>query len=203
MKLSFSIKGWNCRDFDEYISTAKEYGFRGIELTDLAHTGFAENGGAFDKYNSSATSKKLYEAGITLCCIDSACDLSSGDFEAIKAELENTIAIAKTMKIPYVRVYAKDADSTVEKAIENLEKLVPLAQNEGVVLAVETMGIFANTDNLKELLGYFASDYVGALWDVYHTCMIAGERAEKSIQNLGSSVVHVHMKDAIHTRDAY
>ena len=26
MKLSFSIKGWNCRDFDEYISTAKEYG---------------------------------------------------------------------------------------------------------------------------------------------------------------------------------
>ena len=26
MKLSFSIKGWNCRDFDEYINTAKEYG---------------------------------------------------------------------------------------------------------------------------------------------------------------------------------
>ena len=60
MKLSFSIKGWNCRDFDEYINTAIEYGFSGIELTDLAGTGFAEAGGAFDKYNSAATSKKLY-----------------------------------------------------------------------------------------------------------------------------------------------
>ena len=198
MKLSFSIKGWNCRDFDEYISTAKEYGFKGIELTDLANTGFADNGGAFDKYNSSATSKKLYEAGLALPCMDSACDISSDDVDAMKKELEFCMSIAKTMKIPYIRVYAKDADTTVEKAIANMEKLLPMVEDEVIVLAVETMGVFSNTDNLKELLGYFASDSVGALWDVYHTCMVAGEKAEKSIQNLGASVKHVHMKDAMH-----
>jgi len=114
MKLSFSIKGWNCRDFDEYISTAKEYGFKGIELTDLANTGFADNGGAFDKYNSSATSKKLYEAGISLACMDSACDISSDDVDGMIKELEFCMGIAKTMKIPYIRVYAKDAESSVE-----------------------------------------------------------------------------------------
>ena len=27
MKLSFSIKGWNCRDFDEYINTLMSGGF--------------------------------------------------------------------------------------------------------------------------------------------------------------------------------
>ncbi len=201
MKLSFSIKGWNCRDFDEYISTAKEYGFTGIELTDLVNTGFADKGGAFDKYNSSATSKKLYEAGITLPCMDSACDISSDDVDAMKKELEFCIDIAKTMKIPYIRVYAKDAAVTVEKAISNMEKLVPMVEDEGIVLLVETMGVFANTDNMKELLGYFACDCVGALWDVYHTCMVACEKAEKSIQNLGATVQHVHMKDAVHDGD--
>ena len=202
MKLSFSIKGWNCHDFDEYINTAKEYGFKGIELTDLAGTGFAEAGGAFDKYNSSATSKKLYEAGISLPCMDSACDISSDDTDAMIKELEFCMGIAKTMKIPYIRVYAKDADATVEKAIANMEKLLPMAEEEGIVLCVETMGVFANTDNLKELLGTFANDYVGALWDVYHTCLVAGEKAEKSIQNLGASVKHVHMKDAVHDGDS-
>ena len=198
MKLSFSIKGWNCRDFDEYIATAKEYGFCGIELTDLVNTGFADKGGAFDKYNSSATSKKLYEAGLSLVCMDSSCDISGDDTQFMKTELEYCIDIAKTMKIPFVRVYAKDEKVSVEKAIKNLETLLPLAEDEGIVLLVETMGVFANTDNLKELLGYFACDSIGALWDVYHTCMMANEKAEKTIQNLGASVMHVHLKDAVH-----
>ena len=196
MKLSFSIKGWNCRDFDEYIYNAKEYGFAGIELTDLANTGFADKGGAFDKYNSTATSKKLYEAGISLPCMDSSCDISSDDTDKMIKELEFCVDVAKTMKIPYIRVYARDALVSVDKVVSNMKTLLPIAEQEGIVLLVETMGFFANTDNLRELLGSFACDSVGALWDVYHTCIIAGEKAEKCIQNLGASVKHVHIKDA-------
>ncbi len=201
MKLSFSIKGWNCRDFDEYINTAKEYGFSGIELTDIMNTGFAEKGGALDKYNRSATARKLYDAGISLPCMDSACDISTDDEKAMLEELEFCISIAKDMKIPYIRVYAKDSATTVEKAIASLEKLLPAAESENIVLVLESMGVFADTEKLREVLNYFASDYVGALWDVYHTSLAGGENAEKSIQNMGSFVKHVHMKDALHTED--
>ncbi len=201
MKLSFSIKGWHRRDFDEYINAAKEYGFSGIELTDIINTGFTEKGGALEKYNRSSTARKLYEAGISLPCMDSACDISSDDTEEMKKELDFCVSIAKDMKIPCIRVYAKNPDTTLEKAVANLEILVNEIKDENIVLLIETMGIFANTDNLREILGAFACDNVGALWDVYHTTLVEGESAEKSIQNLGSFVKHVHMKDALHGDD--
>ena len=81
MKLSFSTKGWNFKEFDEYIAAAVEYGFSGIELTNIKESGFASKGGPLDKYNCSATAHKLYEASIKLPCIDSACDISGEDKE--------------------------------------------------------------------------------------------------------------------------
>ena len=201
MKLSFSIKGWHRKDFDDYLNAAKEYGFSGIELTDIINTGFIEKGAALDKYNRSSTARKLYEAGIKLPCIDSACDISSSDENAMKEELSFYIEIAKDMKIPYIRVYAKNPEISKDEAISNLEKLLPLVKDEGIVLLVETMGIFADTDNLRDVLNYFACDSIGALWDIYHTCLVQNESPEKSIQNMGAFVKHVHIKDALKNAD--
>ncbi len=201
MKLSFSIKGWHRRDFEDYMDAAKEYGFAGIELTDIINTGFAEKGGALDKYNCQSTARKLYEAGITIPCMDSACDISSSDEQSMKDELAFCIDIAKDMKIPYIRVYAKSPDADMEKAIANIEKLIPMVEDEGIVMLIETMGVFANTENLRTVLNHFASDSIGALWDVYHTCLVEGETPEKSIQNLGAGVKHLHIKDALKNKD--
>ena len=100
MKLSFSTKGWNFKEFDEYIAAAVEYGFSGIELTNIKESGFASKGGPLDKYNCSATAHKLYEASIKLPCIDSACDISGEDKEKMTRELTSCIEIAKNFRVP-------------------------------------------------------------------------------------------------------
>ena len=196
MNLSFSIKGWNGYTFEDFVKAAKDYGFSGIELTNFDENGFTKKGNAFDKYNASATQRSLYESGIKISCIDSSCDISSKDRAEIDSKIDFCIETAKEFRIPYVRVYAKDENAVLEDVIANLEYLLSKTEDTEVVLLVETMGIFAKTENLREVFCHFATDSIGALWDVYHTCMVAGESPEKSIQNLGAGAKHVHIKDA-------
>ena len=65
-----------------------------------------------------------------------------------------------------------------------------------MTLLLETSGAFCNTGKLREMLDAFASDNLGALWDMYSTFFIGNESSEQTIKNLGAYVRHVHIKDA-------
>jgi fatty-acyl-CoA synthase len=88
------------------------------------------------------------------------------------------------------------ASESFEATAQYVEKLIPSAEKSGVVLLIETAGAFADTGVLRDLLNRFASDSLGALWDVQYPYMDAGETPETTIKNLGAYVKHVHMKDA-------
>ena len=51
-----------------------------------------------------------------------------------------------------------------------------LAEEAGVVLLVETYGLYADSARLRTLLNRFACDTLAALWDLQHTCRAAGDR---------------------------
>ena len=42
----------------------------------------------------------------------------------------------------------------------------------------------------------YASDYLGALWDVHNVYRVGGESPATTIKNLGAYVKHVHMRDS-------
>ena len=50
-----------------------------------------------------------------------------------------------------------------------LDAVLPDAQESGVTLLVETIGIFSDTDRLCEVLNSYACDNLAALWDLQHT----------------------------------
>ena len=79
---------------------------------------------------------------------------------------------------------------------ETLLEVMPLAEEYGVCILIETAGQYANTDMLRDLLDSFASDTLGALWDMHYPYRVYGESAEKTIKNLGAYVKHVHLKDS-------
>ena len=78
MKLSFSTNGWNGRSFPDFVSLAKSLGFSGLELHDVLHTGWTQEGGPFHPENAGRTSHLLFREGVRLTCLDSVCDLSDG-----------------------------------------------------------------------------------------------------------------------------
>jgi fatty-acyl-CoA synthase len=62
---------------------------------------------------------------------------------------------------------------------------------------VETNGVYADTNRLRNLLDRAASDSVAALWDMHHPYRFFGETPGKTVQNLGAYIKYVHIKDSV------
>jgi len=206
MKLSFSTKGWHGHSFDDFCEIAKDMKFEGIELHNIHNPLFTEKDGAFYNYAAAATVRRLYELKLSLPCIDTLCDCAdiSKKAEAID-EINQCIKIATNLHIPNVRIRAigegVSKDNAVSAVMEILSEVVPGAEENGVSLLIETSGIFCDTSVLREVLIDFASDSLGAIWDMYSPYFNCGEQAETTITNLGAYVRHVHIKDAQRTEN--
>ena len=86
--------------------------------------------------------------------------------------------------------------SVTDRMLECLRLSVNAAEKSGVTLLIETVGIFADTSKLCDVLNSFACDNLAALWDMHHPFRFNNESPEETIRNLGAYVKHVHIKDS-------
>jgi fatty-acyl-CoA synthase len=196
MKLSFSTRAWNGYGWDDFCTAAKTVGYAGIELHGLIGSPWTEDGMPFSRACAARTVRGLFDEGLSLVCLDSVCDLSSEN-ERDEAELIACVRLAHDFSIPYVRVRSGDAsEAGIANAYERVRHVLPLAEERGVTLLVETVGAFSDTALLQNFLMRFSSDTLAALWDVHHPYFEHGEPPETTIKNLGAYVKHVHVKDS-------
>ena len=193
MNLSFSTRGWPNFTWEEMVKTASEMGFSGVEVYNLPKfEDMLAKGGPFHSYQIAATVRDLREKKLTIPCFDTSFDLSS-DPSAAEA-MKTLIEIAKIAQVKYVVACAlTDNEETVSSV---LKQLVPAAEKAGVSLLLKTSGIYADTARLRTMLDQFASDYLGALWDVHHPYRDFNESGDTTIKNLGAYVCHVHLRDS-------
>ena len=198
MKLSFSTKGWHGRSFEEFCAIAKELRFSGIELHNVFNPLFTHKDSAFHDYATAATLRRLYEMKLSVPCIDSICDPADPDTrEASLKEIGECIRIARNLHIPNIRIHAvAGGEGAVETVKDFMQTILPTAEEAGITLLLETSGLFSDTAKLRDMLEQFACDSLAALWDMYATYFQAGELPEKTIENLGAYVRHIHIKDA-------
>ena len=195
MKFAFSSKGWHNESFDGMCKIARELKYDGIELHNTHGPLFDSKDGAFYNYKSAAALRKVYESKLAIPCVDSICKAGdSKDFENSVEEIKRCIFIASALHISYVRVKTdRDGDKgSLEKVIK---EVLPSAKSGKVTLLIETCGIFANTKDLCDFLNLFATDSVGALWNVSETYFFGGEQPEETITNLGIYIKHIHICD--------
>ena len=205
MKFSFSTKGWHGHTFEEFCDIAQSMGFVGIELHNIHNSLFTDKDGAFHGYASAATLRRLYEKKLQLPCIDAICDPSDGEaFDSTVEEIKQCMTIAQNLKIPNIRIRAAKNDvAALENVIAVLETLLPDAEKSGVTLLLETAGLFAKTEELRNVLERFASDRLAALWNLSAAYFEGGESPEQVIKNLGAYVRHVHISDLAKTEEGY
>ena len=181
MNLSFSTNRWKDVELDEFIKIAKEYKFSGIEIHDTKEIkGFSE------------TYYMLIENKLKIPCIDMVCDISE-DMDAALSELDMCIDACIALHTKNIRVKAVKSR---EGAKAFVEKALPKAEEKGVVLLVETVGVFSDTKELAEFLNEFASDNLAALWDLHYPYRLHGEQPEETVKNLGAYIRHIHIKDS-------
>ena len=193
MNLSFSTRGWPGMSWEDMLETAVDMGFGGVEVYNLPKFDpMLEKGGPFHKYQTAATVRQLREKKLKIPCFDTSCDLSA-DPAAVSTLLE-LLEVAHNAQVPYVVACAlSENEPNVQAA---LEQLVPKAEQLGVSLLLKTSGIYADTARLRAMLDQFASDNLGALWDVHHPYRDFGESGDATIKNLGAYVCHVHLRDS-------
>ena len=204
MRFSFSTKGWHGVSWQEFVETAADLAYDGIEIHNLFSPAMAEKGCPADKQAGAATYRALFDRKLSIPCINATADIADPAAAAqAKAEIEACIEAAVRLKAPYVRLHTvlgKDAchEDTVRAA---LDAALPLAEQAHVVLLIETMGAYADTALLRDLLDSYASDFLAALWDMHETHLLQGESSQVSITNLGAYIRHVHIKDASRNAD--
>ena len=203
MKLSFSTKGWHDNSFSTFLDIANDLHFEGIELHNIHNAFFQEKGGAFYDYAAAATVRNLFERKLSIPCIDSVCDLADPYTEKETLfELRKCLEIASNLKIPCVRVKARDSidrEGALRQVKRILERILPEAEDLKISLIIETTGLFCKTAELRDILEFFASDYLAALWNMAATYFGSDETPGKIIANLGAYVRHVHVNDGIRT----
>ena len=197
MKLSFSINNWHGYTWQDFCKAAKSIGFSGIELHSVHDSGLSEPGGPFDMKRSAATVREMIDLQLSIPCVDSICDISDESrFDYNCSEIAACVETARRFRIPYVRIHASENGSVTDRMIECLRLSVNAAEKSGVTLLIETVGIFADTSKLCDVLNSFACDNLAALWDMHHPFRFNNESPEETIRNLGAYVKHVHIKDS-------
>ncbi len=181
MKLSFSTNRWNDFQLSDFFEIARQYKFNGIEIHSVDE--IAEE-------NVSDIYHKLLEYNLAVSCIDLVADTAT-ESEAALAEFSKCVDFAARLRVPYIRMKA-----STENVAEFLEKALPIAEENGMVILVETVGAFADTAKLRDLLETYASDYLAALWDLHYPYRVSGESAQDTVKNLGAYIRHIHMKDS-------
>ena len=193
MKLSFSTRGWPKLSWEEMMDTALEMGFNGIEVYNLPKFDpMLDRSGPFHKYQAAATVRQLRDKKLQIPCFDTSYDLA--DEATDVNSLLNLMDVAHNTKVPYVVACA--LSDREELVAERVAVLLEKAEAVGVGVLLKTSGIFADTARLRGMMDRFASDYLGALWDVHHPYRDLGESADATIKNLGSYVRHVHLRDS-------
>ena len=188
MKLSFSTNHWGENNISRCLDIAAEYGFSGVELHSLDDLGGE---------TPAAVYHCLIALGLKIPCVDLCADIgNAAQKNAALAELKAVLPAMQALRVTYLRLRASEGEAAVDAAKAFLREAVPVAERGGIVLLIETAGAFANTETLRGVLGSFASDALGALWDLHHPYHVCGESPEDTIRNLGAYVRHVHIKDS-------
>lgn len=193
MNLSFSTRGWGDLSWDEMLDAAIDMKFTGIEVYNLfKFPAMTDRGGPFHRHKIAATVRQLRDLKLAIPCLDTSMDLSENRENA--DTIAQMMAIAHDLQVPYVVGWASSNNEDMIRA--NLERLLPLAEEQGVCLLIKTSGIYADTAKLRAMLESYASDFTGALWDMHHPYRDFGESADTTIKNLGTYVKHVHLRDS-------
>jgi sugar phosphate isomerase/epimerase len=200
LKLSFSTVGCPSWTWTEIVTCAVDLGFCGVELRGMGDDLSLRSVPVFQKDRIGRTAAALREKGIEISCLASNLLLCAPGLA--EEDVSHTLELASGLGCPYIRVlgdeWGNPGSNVDEELVERrLAGLAAKAEGAGVVILVETNGVWAETAKLKRLIETINSPAVKVLWDLHHPYRFFGESPSAVYENLGKYIRHVHIKDSV------
>jgi sugar phosphate isomerase/epimerase len=196
LPIAFSTLAFPDATLVEATTLGRSLGYAGIELRLV-------DGQLIDSSMPAAERVRVKQtvaaARLPIVSVDSSILLTAAD---AASELRWFLELANDWESPLVRVYGgplaeepRARQAQFEAAARVLQGAVPLAEQLGVAIAIETHDSFSASSVVAELLAMVDSRWVGALWDTHHPHRM-GERPAEIYEHIGPRVLHVQVKDA-------
>jgi len=183
MKLSYKTNAWLNLTWDEHIGLAEDMELDGFELCYLQNK---TNDITVDLHLKQQFLRSLSEKQLEIACVT----------VVNMADVSQCIDIAKALRTSYVCLDVPlSTDSDEEALVSFIGDILPEAEKTGIILLIETKGIYAKSERLTGILERFASDNLAALWNLHHTFVHGGETGDTTIRNLGAYVKLVHVRE--------
>ncbi|WAM33254.1 sugar phosphate isomerase/epimerase family protein [Caldicellulosiruptor morganii] len=202
MKISFSTVGCPNFTWDEIITTAKDFGYDGIEIRGISDELEVYKASPFIGDNLKHTKERLSQLGLDISCIATSCHLFDRESKnATIMSAEKHMELARELGCKYIRVLGDEwitpgEDIDEEFVGKMLELLCDIAKNYNVDVLIETNGVWADSEKLATLLENIPYQNVGVVWDIHHPFRFFKEDVEYTYNNLKKYIKHVHVKDS-------
>ncbi len=192
MKIVFSTKNVKRASFLDTCRYAYDYGFSGFEIYDAIKERTVHHDSILRRDRIADAKRKLINRGLSVSALSYPFTLESD--EANAETLVKYVDMAANAGITDVIVRSEEKVS-FDILDAKLAQAVKRAENADVRILFETIGYFANTENIIEIINHFSSAAIGASWNVRGTYFSAGENAETTIKSLGAYIKYVRLGD--------
>jgi sugar phosphate isomerase/epimerase len=196
LPIAFSTLAFPDATLVEATTLGRSLGYAGIELRLVDGQLIDSSMSATERVQVKQT---VAAARLPIVSVDSSILLTADD---AASELRWFLELANDWESPLVRVYGgplaeepRARQAQFDAAARVLQGAVPLAEQLGVAIAIETHDSFSASSVVAELLAMVDSRWVGALWDTHHPHRM-GERPAEIYEHIGPRVLHVQVKDA-------
>jgi sugar phosphate isomerase/epimerase len=190
-------------------SKAGELGFQGIEFgIDLDYREdplWTDEGNMREEMREAARTTGVEAASICLHLLNYKENSPASDYaehrktagEIIRNTIEACAHIgAAVILLPFFGTAALRSEEQIQRLIDEMKKLAPIAEDKSVCLALETNLNAADMVRIVEAIG---SDYAQVYFDTGNTAGI-GYDIVQEIEGLGKYIAQVHIKDNPSTR---
>ena len=187
MKFSFSDKYVKAKSFIELCNFVQDYGFDGVEITDVAAEKAAHEDSIFRSSVTVDAKRKLVNRHISIPVL--TCP-NSCDSETVLKYVEYAAlasvngVVVKFDELPDYETLKTIFFTAIREAEEN-----------GVSILFETCGALVDTEKVLDVINFFGSAAVKVCWNIRETYFTANESADKTIQTLGAYIGYVRLGD--------
>lgn len=205
MKIGFSTLACPAWTLDRVLDTAVQLGFDGIELRFIESDDRLWQRPEFTGSGLRQTRRRLRDAGMPVCCVDTSCFFHHPEGGLRQASLEmgrGMIELAAELGAPGIRVFGDrvqpgaDRAETVKWIAEGVRTLASHGGPYGVETWLETHGDFARAADTKEILQAAGAENTGAIWDPLNSFSEFGEDPAAGLAVWLPGLRHAHIKDA-------
>lgn len=199
MNISFSTLACPTWTMEQIIAAAQSYGYDGVEIRMLDGELLSADMPVEKRRQVRAA---FGRSGLPIVCLGTSLTIAQPASEGRANQIREGkifLDMAAEWSAPMIRVFGYPPEGTAQQeavkyAVDFLVQLTDHARQTGVAVVLETHDCFCSSAVVAGIMRQTSAAQTGVIWDMMNTYS-AGETIHESIENLGSRLRHVHIKD--------